>query len=101
MTESNFNTNMFFSVSPAANDNTNVIDLNNNKDEELNIEDFYQITEKTWAYLTIKQLLERSEAEENTTVIDDLKTRAKELALKVGLLCIYSKKFVLLLFSTQ
>ncbi|KAL4227174.1 Inter-alpha-trypsin inhibitor heavy chain [Mactra antiquata] len=66
------------------NDNTNIIDLERSYDADLDIEDFYEITEKTWAYLTIKQLLKRAEGEDNTTIIDDLKARAKELALKNG-----------------
>lgn len=45
--------------------------------------DYQQITEKIWAYLTIKQLLEKSIGETDSTVKEDMKKRALELSLKV------------------
>lgn len=45
--------------------------------------DYVKITEKIWAYLTIKQLLQRSVAETETEVKERLKEQALELSLKV------------------
>jgi hypothetical protein len=44
---------------------------------------FQEITEKTWAYLTIKQLLYRADGEIDDTVKEALQSRAKELSLQV------------------
>nr|XP_022300432.1 inter-alpha-trypsin inhibitor heavy chain H3-like isoform X2 [Crassostrea virginica] len=44
--------------------------------------DYVKITEKIWAYLTIKQLLQRSVAETETEVKERLKEQALELSLK-------------------
>ena len=43
----------------------------------------YFALEKTWAYLTIKQLLEKSEVTDNITIKSEMKERALELSLKV------------------
>ena len=39
--------------------------------------------EKTWAYLTIKQLLEKAELSDNSTAVLEMKQTALELSLKV------------------
>ena len=49
----------------------------------MDISDFQTITEKTWAYLTIKQLLNRAEGEPNRTAVEVMKSKAKELSLQV------------------
>ena len=49
--------------------------------------DYVKITEKIWAYLTIKQLLQRSVAETETEVKERLKEQALELSLKVIWFC--------------
>ena len=41
------------------------------------------VAEKTWAYLTIRQMLEKYELTDNVTVKEELKERALELSLKV------------------
>ena len=42
------------------------------------------VAEKTWAYLTIRQMLEKYELADNITVKEELKERALELSLKVN-----------------
>lgn len=44
--------------------------------------DYVKITEKIWAYLTIKQLLEKSVGETDPTVREDMKKQALDLSLK-------------------
>lgn len=44
--------------------------------------DYEQITEKIWAYLTIKQLLEKSIGETDSTTKEDLKNKALQLSLQ-------------------
>lgn len=44
--------------------------------------DYEQITEKIWAYLTIKQLLEKSIGETDTNTKEDLKKKALQLSLQ-------------------
>lgn len=44
--------------------------------------DFQEITEKTWAYLTIKQLLEKADITDNYTAQAQMKQQALELSLK-------------------
>lgn len=53
--------------------------------------DYEQITEKIWAYLTIKQLLEKSIGETDSTTKEELKNKALHLSLQVidRLDCIY------------
>lgn len=53
--------------------------------------DYEQITEKIWAYLTIKQLLEKSIGETDSTTKEELKNKALQLSLQVidKLDCIY------------
>ncbi|XP_045167329.2 inter-alpha-trypsin inhibitor heavy chain H3-like [Mercenaria mercenaria] len=50
----------------------------------MELTDFQEITEKTWAYLTIKQLLHKAEGELNQTAVDAMKSRAKQLSLQYG-----------------
>ncbi|XP_060566448.1 inter-alpha-trypsin inhibitor heavy chain H3-like [Ruditapes philippinarum] len=50
----------------------------------MDLSDFQTITEKTWAYLTIKQLLNRADGELNKTAVDIMKSKAKELSLQYG-----------------
>uniref|UniRef100_K1PXQ1 Inter-alpha-trypsin inhibitor heavy chain H3 n=1 Tax=Magallana gigas TaxID=29159 RepID=K1PXQ1_MAGGI len=44
--------------------------------------DYEQITEKIWAYLTIKQLLEKSIGETDSTTKEELKNKALQLSLQ-------------------
>ena len=44
------------------------------------------VTEKTWAYLTIKQLLDKAEVTDNSTIQLQMKERALELSLKVNII---------------
>lgn len=44
--------------------------------------DYEKITEKIWAYLTIKQLLEKSIGETDSTAKEDLKKKALQLSLQ-------------------
>lgn len=46
--------------------------------------DYAQITEKVWAYMTIKQMLEQSVGETNAVEKQKMKQRALDLSLKVG-----------------
>lgn len=48
--------------------------------------DFEKITERLWAYMTIKQLLEERLRVEDSRKRDELKKRATEIALKVSVL---------------
>ncbi|XP_060559991.1 inter-alpha-trypsin inhibitor heavy chain H3-like isoform X2 [Ruditapes philippinarum] len=50
----------------------------------MELTDFQEITEKTWAYLTIKQLLYRADGEIDDTVKEALQNRAKDLSLQYG-----------------
>lgn len=62
--------------------------------------DYQEITEKIWAYLTIKQLLEKSIGETNQNAKDELKARALQLSLQVrktSLYRIYIIGFLILL----
>lgn len=52
--------------------------------------DYVKITEKIWAYLTIKQLLEKSVGEKDLTVKEDIKKQALELSLKVTISVYFS-----------
>lgn len=50
----------------------------------MKISDFEGITEKLWAYLTIKQLLDKAEIAEDENSKNELKMKAKQLALQVS-----------------
>lgn len=63
--------------------NANIIDISR-MDGPTKLMNFESITEKTWAYLSIKQLIERATGEPNTTAAHVMKERAKELSLKYG-----------------
>ncbi|XP_045166392.2 inter-alpha-trypsin inhibitor heavy chain H3-like [Mercenaria mercenaria] len=62
---------------------SNFIDVSDTENL-MELTDFKEITEKTWAYLTIKQLLHRAEGELNKTAVDVMKSKAKELSLRYG-----------------
>lgn len=61
----------------------NIFDLIQNAPSELVASNFSDITEKIWAYMTIKQLLINRLRERNATARTELKRKALELALKV------------------
>lgn len=66
-------------------------DLDDNSFPELTKPgDYVKITEKIWAYLTIKQLLEKSVGETDPTVKEDMKKQALELSLKVTISVYFS-----------
>lgn len=66
-------------------------DLDDNSFPELTKPgDYVKITEKIWAYLTIKQLLEKSVGEKDPTVKEDIKKQALELSLKVTISVYFS-----------
>lgn len=60
----------------------NIFDLIQDAPTELVASNFSDITEKIWAYMTIKQLLINRLRERNNTARIELKRRALELALK-------------------
>lgn len=60
----------------------NIFDLIQNAPSELVASNFSDITEKIWAYMTIKQLLINRLRERNATARTELKRKALELALK-------------------
>ncbi|XP_045166399.2 inter-alpha-trypsin inhibitor heavy chain H3-like [Mercenaria mercenaria] len=50
----------------------------------MQLTDFQEITEKTWAYITIKQLLNSAVGESDKTAVHAMYKRAKKLSLKYG-----------------
>lgn len=52
-------------------------------DNITNSGDFEEITEKVWAYLTIKQLLDKKLASDDTVTIESYKKKVLELSLRV------------------
>lgn len=51
--------------------------------ELVGADDYTGVTEKLWAYLTIKQLMEQMLREDDPAITDSLKKKALELSLKV------------------